>query len=677
MIATTEQHEQQSQADAGITAGYIRLTREESIVTGLSVPAQQDGINSYVQHHELPNLVEYVEERAVGADVPFEKRLTGRRLIADVKAGKISHIVCRDVDRLSRDTALWLRFVELCCEHGVTIHTFGGPLAMRSPSDRFASTVRAAAAQLEKDQVADRVKRAKRELAKQGKHLGGPPPFGYTSRSRRAAELVASGLPRDKAKTQAESEMPRGLVVDEKEAEVVRLVFHLYVDKLRGCRWITNELNRLGHRRRSGLLWHPDKVRRMINDPALAGMVPYDERLFEAGYGKRTPKYRQTLHKGQHEAIIPLKLWRKGQKIKDRNRPTIDVPVVSRNTPLSGVLRCRCGAPMSTTAAGKGKKYFYYLCTKRKYYGPGAVGGCSADRINSDRLHAVFWARLTEMVCSDEAVDQVYQLTQRLLGRRTDEGNVRTLTADLAKVRRDLELWYTRHDEAAGDAEKEAAWRRIVHLIEKEKALEQQTQRIEAERQPARPVTRKQVKEYLTGIEAMVAKAGDRGRALVLSLVEHHGLSAEMQDDREVKISMNLLPPGTTGQPVKAETVVTIPSHNKIDLWLQEQNARKPACACGCGRRIEVKRRHYWRGVPELHGDCRHKGMEGKRASITGDKYINGTELAKRLAIGRSTLGRWVKAGKLPKPERSISGMLLFDRAVVDRFSTNQKRLRA
>ena len=48
-----------------------------------------------------------------------------------------------------------------------------------------------------------------------------------------------------------------------------------------------------------------------------------------------------------------------------------------------------------------------------------------------------------------------------------------------------------------------------------------------------------------------------------------------------------------------------------------------------------------------------------KRESITGDKYINGTDLAIRLGISRSTLCRWVKAGKLPKPKRSIPEMLL------------------
>ena len=57
--------------------------------------------------------------------------------------------------------------------------------------------------------------------------------------------------------------------------------------------------------------------------------------------------------------------------------------------------------------------------------------------------------------------------------------------------------------------------------------------------------------------------------------------------------------------------------------------------------------------------------MEGKRASITGRKYVNGAQLARKLGISRSTLGRWVKAGKLPKPKKSISGMLLFDRNAI------------
>ena len=80
------------------------------------------------------------------------------------------------------------------------------------------------------------------------------------------------------------------------------------------------------------------------------------------------------------------------------------------------------------------------------------------------------------------------------------------------------------------------------------------------------------------------------------------------------------------------------------------------------GRRIEVKRRDYWRGSPKLRGDCPRKGMQAKRVSITGTTYITGTELAKQLGISRSTLSRWIEAGRLPRPKRSVSGTLLFRR---------------
>ena len=207
---------------------------------------------------------------------------------------------------------------------------------------------------------------------------------------------------------------------------------------------------------------------------------------------------------------------------------------------------------MTSRAAGKGKAYFYYVCTRRKYYGRDAVGGCNAGRFNSDRLHAVFRARLSEMIRSDEVIDQVYQLTQRILGRQRGETTSRAITADLAKVERDLSLWCTRHDEAGGDAEKEAAWRRIVRLTEKEKALRQRLQEQESQSKPAKPLSREQVKEYLAGIETLVAKAGDRGRALVRSLVEHHGLSAQAKTAwlptlahvRSVGVRANFDPPG-------------------------------------------------------------------------------------------------------------------------------------
>lgn len=49
--------------------------------------------------------------------------------------------------------------------------------------------------------------------------------------------------------------------------------------------------------------------------------------------------------------------------------------------------------------------------------------------------------------------------------------------------------------------------------------------------------------------------------------------------------------------------------------------------------------------------------------ALEGGTYINGTDLARKFGIGRTTPGRWIRAGKLPTPERSIGGILLFERS--------------
>lgn len=123
---------------------------------------------------------------------------------------------------------------------------------------------------------------------------------------------------------------------------------------------------------------------------------------------------------------------------------------------------------------------------------------------------------------------------------------------------------------------------------------------------------------------------------------------------------MRLHPPGPEGEPIELRTQATIPSASKVDRWLEREKVKKRMCACGCGRPIELVRRHYWTGIPTYRSDCRHRAMQAKRASVTGEEYINAAQLARKLGVGRTTIGRWIRQGKLPEPKRGISGMLLF-----------------
>ncbi|HEV2296870.1 MAG TPA: recombinase family protein [Tepidisphaeraceae bacterium] len=660
-----------------VTAGYVRLTRDESL-KGLSAAAQRENITAYVDRAGLGPVSIYQEAKAVGGDVPFEKRDAGQRLMEDVRRGLVGAIVVRDLDRLTRDVPLWLQLDALCTQHGVAIHTLSGILASKSPSDRFATTVRAAAAQLEKETVGDRVRRVKRAMAQSGRPVGGPPPFGYTSQARVAAHLRAGGMATDAARAESERRLPNKgqLYIDDAEAAVVRDVFDLYVTRRWGSRRISHYLNSRGRRRRSGLLWHADKLRRIINDPVVAGFIPFDEARFESGRGKRTSRHDQVLHKGKHEALVPEDLWRLAQQIKrsntpkprDSGRPSCG----NRKYALSGLLVCpSCRSPMRAKSSRRGKSFGYYLCTRRKYHGDEiGAGGCPFPQLNSSKVHAAFWAKLSELLASPNLVARARDAANEMMRHAAaNQAEQDALGKEAGDLRRQLETWSRRHTDADSDSPEEVdAAAHIRRLKAELKRL-----RAQASAQPAAPasipvITTEKVSAYLNSLGTLVSKTGDEGKALVQSLIEHHGLQVSMKDPQTLRLSLRLKPPGADAEAAGEFTVplqgdARLPK-DKITAWVEAQQNTK-LCACGCGNSVDVRRRHFWMGVPEFRSTCRHKGMSRRRWQLAKNLY-SGQKVARLFGIGRTTVNRWIKSGKLPQPTRSISNMLLFEPAEID-----------
>lgn len=157
-----------------------------------------------------------------------------------------------------------------------------------------------------------------------------------------------------------------------------------------------------------------------------------------------------------------------------------------------------------------------------------------------------------------------------------------------------------------------------------------------------------------------------------------------MLDQRRLRISLNLRPP--TGDDAGAvvehaedftvaiERDATLPS-DRITAWFVEHRANPRLCACGCGKRTDVTRRHYWTGLPEFTSACRHRGMSRRRWALARqlDDY-NGEEVARLLEAGRTTINRMLARGELPTPQRSVSRMLLFPRAAVDHLVAVRRR---
>ena len=143
------------------------------------------------------------------------------------------------------------------------------------------------------------------------------------------------------------------LEIIEEEAEVVRLVFDLYVNELYKPYDIACRLNDMGVKPARSEKWVKDTIRHMIRNPHYAGYVAFNRvkltPVMENGevVHKRLaqPEEDQIIAEGKHDGIVDRSLWEEAQKLVARN-PRIKHEHELKN-PYSGVLRCgKCGLVM-------------------------------------------------------------------------------------------------------------------------------------------------------------------------------------------------------------------------------------------------------------------------------------------------------------------------------------------
>jgi len=96
---------------ANNAAIYCRLSRDDGgDAESNSIINQRDILRRYAQEHGLSVYAEYVDDGISG--VTFE-RPSFKRMVADIEAGKISAVLCKDLSRLGRNNAMVAYYTEL------------------------------------------------------------------------------------------------------------------------------------------------------------------------------------------------------------------------------------------------------------------------------------------------------------------------------------------------------------------------------------------------------------------------------------------------------------------------------------------------------------------------------------------------------------------------------------
>jgi len=217
--------------------GYVRVSTEEQAREGVSLGAQEDKINKYVDLHNLGQISIIRDEGKSGKDLNREGM---QEIIALCKRKEIDHLIVYKMDRLTRRTLDLLTLVEEVFKpNSVQFHSISEKVDTSTAQGKFFLTITGAMAQMERDLVSERTKEALRYKISLGEPVGSPP-LGYE-----AKDKDLSGI--------------------EKELEVVEYIRSLKRKRL-SLRQIANCLNEKGISTKRGGSWYAGTVRYILKN---------------------------------------------------------------------------------------------------------------------------------------------------------------------------------------------------------------------------------------------------------------------------------------------------------------------------------------------------------------------------------------------------------------------------
>ena len=141
---------------------------------------QKSKIEKYIQfesvfHEKELEILDFVDEGRSAKDL---KRNQLQKLLSSVSSDKIDYIVVVKLDRLTRRLVDLQSLTDLFAKHQVTLLSINEKLDTRSATGRFFISILGSLAQLEREQVSERVQDVFEQLVHL-QPLGGKPPFGY------------------------------------------------------------------------------------------------------------------------------------------------------------------------------------------------------------------------------------------------------------------------------------------------------------------------------------------------------------------------------------------------------------------------------------------------------------------------------------------------------------------
>lgn len=313
----------------------------------------------------------YIDEGISGTSV--NKREEFLRMIKDAKKHKFDLILTKEISRFSRSTLDSIKYTQELLQDGVGVYFLNDNINTILPDSELRLTIMSSIAQDEVRKLSERVSFGMKRSIDSGTVLGCSNIYGYV---------------KEKGK----------LVIDEKQAEMIKIIFDRYANTTDGLSKVSKYLYNLGYKSKTGKRIDTTILTRIIENPKYKG--------YYCGHKTKVLDYRtkekKKLNKSDwiiykdYENVPPIvseELWeranKKLKKMQDSftNR-AIDKKVFQNRYTYSGKIYCKHhNLTYHRSSAGKRKNNPVWEC---QVYRRDGLKGCSNPRVFESELDIVF-----------------------------------------------------------------------------------------------------------------------------------------------------------------------------------------------------------------------------------------------------------------------------------------------
>ncbi len=337
---------------------YTRVSTSMQI-DGYSLDAQKERLTKYAEGNDMVIAGEYSDEGKSGKNIAG--RVDFQRMLNDIACKKdgVEYVLVFKLSRFGRNAADTLTSLQFMQDYGVNLISVEDGIDSSKEAGKLMVHVLSAVAEIERENILVQTMEGRKQKAREGKWNGGFAPYGY--------KLVDGEL-----------------IIEEDEAEAIRIIFDKFVHTNLGYNGVVTYLNNNGIKkkaRQNGYLtqFTTSTVKAILDNPVYYGKIAYGRRKTTKIEGTRN-EYHVVAQKefdvydGRHKAIVDEQLWKDVQAKRRATASKLEKKHdLDHEHVLSGLVKCPvCGAGLYGNVKRAKRKdgtyyktYFSYACKHR------------------------------------------------------------------------------------------------------------------------------------------------------------------------------------------------------------------------------------------------------------------------------------------------------------------------